>query len=187
MRFISLATLSVRAEAIRARPEEYSQTFPVNFAEFLLRIFTRDRRYSLFSIQGNALTIFCSLFGLVQAGFRAVRQQCQKSSSELGTKTPLKHDNIVDLAVTESGGSGSDVLIPDGNRFTSVPPTFDATSSPKGKCRRNNTSMTSSVGSPVMNRGLVPGITAGKRSRELDGQNEMEWNSDGQGKRLRKE
>jgi hypothetical protein len=101
---------------------------------------------------------------------------------------------MTDTSITASGGSQSDIPIFDGNRFTSVPPSYAATGSPKGKGKRaGGASIPSSRGSPVMQGDMsILGLTernhslALKRARDLDGNSEMDWVDEGSGKRVKK-
>lgn len=116
--------------------------------------------------------------------------------NDTNPKTPARvPKSLGDSNITASGGSQPDIF--DGNRFTSVPPSYSATGSPKGKGRRTGgLSVPSSQGSPVMRtEASILGLTgrtqhgiSAKRSREpVDGYNEMDWVDEGSGKRLRKE
>ncbi|KIM32352.1 hypothetical protein M408DRAFT_326950 [Serendipita vermifera MAFF 305830] len=120
--------------AKHARPEEYSQTFPHDFAEVALRVYTRDR----------------SLYGLVQAGFRAVQQQCLTTLTQSSYKTPLRATSTLPESVSTSGG-----VLYDGNPFTAVPPSFSGPGSPRNKAprvggARSGLSTTSSRESPSL-------------------------------------
>lgn len=161
-------------EAFHARAEEYSRTFPHNFAEVALRVFTRNR----------------SLYGLVQAGFRAVLKKgsLETSGHVVGgneARTPARTSIPLGEEQIPGGSAGSrlEEKFYDGNPFTLVPPTYASTGSPSMKGKRSLQhlrSTPSSRTSPALSYkdlpttahsllGSAPSVTASKRLHDGEG------------------
>ncbi|KAG8784818.1 hypothetical protein FRC15_002546 [Serendipita sp. 397] len=169
-------------KARHARPEDYSRTFPTQFAEVNLRVFTRDR----------------SLYGLVQAGFRSIiRQTPFKPTEEASRNVSVANTPIQStLALPNEVVTGSGGRLYEGNPFTLVPPSFAGSSgSPKLNSKRvlrphkshSSLSGTSPAPGPGESIGLsltsieTSPVGQTKREREEEGED------DGASKKVRRE